>query len=197
MRLDPPEGARDLPLLRVASGAELETWLTEHHAESPGVWLVLRKKDSAAAAPTYEEALDVALCFGWIDGQTRRLDDGTYQLRYTPRRPRSRWAQTNVRRVEALERAGRMRPAGLAQVAAARADGRWAAAYGGAADAVVPPDLQQALDGAPAAAAYFASLSPGRRFAIIDQVGDAKRPLTRARRIARYVEMLGEGRALT
>jgi uncharacterized protein YdeI (YjbR/CyaY-like superfamily) len=185
--------ADELPIVPFASAAAWEAWLEERHAAAPGVLLKFAKKGSGVATVTYEEAVEVALCFGWIDGQVRRFDERFYLQRFTPRRRASRWSKINVERALALIEAGRMRPAGLAQVEAAQADGRWEAAYASPSNATVPPDLQAALDANPAAAAFFATLSGANRYAILYRVGDAKRPETRARRIAQFVEMLARG----
>jgi uncharacterized protein YdeI (YjbR/CyaY-like superfamily) len=186
----------ELPDLSFASAAAWEAWLEAQHATAAGVWLRIAKKDSGIATVTHAEALDVALCFGWIDGQ-RRADDATWFLqRFTPRRRGSRWSKINTEKVAELMAAGRMRPAGLAEVEAARADGRWAAAYEGQRVAAVPPDLQAALDANPRAAAFFATLRGANRYAVLYRVQDAKRPETRARRIDRFVAMLARGETL-
>jgi len=185
-----------LPVLPFASAAAWEAWLEREHATAAGVWLQIAKKDSGIATVTYAQALDVALCFGWIDGQKRAFDATWFLQRFTPRKRDSRWSKINVGHAERLIAAGRMRPAGLAQVEAARADGRWAAAYDGQRSASVPPDLQAALDANPAAAACFATLTGANRYAILYRVQDARRPETRARRIARFVAMLERGETL-
>lgn len=185
-----------LPVLPFASAAAWEAWLEREHASAAGVWLRIAKKDSDIATVTYAQALDVALCFGWIDGQKRAFDATWFLQRFTPRKRGSRWSKINVGHAERLIAAGHMRPAGLAQVEAARADGRWAAAYDGQRSASVPPDLQAALDANPAAATFFATLRGASRYAILYRVQDAKRPETRARRIARFVAMLERGETL-
>lgn len=185
--------AGDLELI-VADAAAWRAWLERHHASSSGVWLVLARK--GAAAPTdlgRDDALDEALCFGWIDGQARSRDETSYLQRFTPRRPRSRWSRRNVEIISRLERQGRMHPAGIAEVAAAKADGRWEAAYAGPATAEVPADLTAALAASPRAAAMFAILTSRNRYAILHRLGAIKRPETRARRIAGFVEMLERG----
>ncbi|HEU4702003.1 MAG TPA: YdeI/OmpD-associated family protein [Conexibacter sp.] len=188
--------ADELPVLPFASGQAWEAWLEREHASAPGVWLKLAKKESGIASVTYAEALDVALCFGWIDGQRRAFDATWFLQRFTPRTRGSRWSKINTEHAERLIAAGHMRPAGLAQVEAARADGRWEAAYTGQASATVPPDLQAALDANPAAAAFFATLRGASRYAILYRVQDARRPQTRARRIARFIAMLERGETL-
>jgi uncharacterized protein YdeI (YjbR/CyaY-like superfamily) len=186
----------ELPVLPFDSAAAWEAWLEREHARAPGVWLKLAKQDSGIATVTVAEAVELALCFGWIDGQVGKHDDDCFPQRYTPRRRQSRWSQINRERALALIAAGRMRPAGLAQVEAARADGRWEAAYAGARTASVPEDLQAALDANPAAAAFFATLRGANRYSILYRVQDAKRPETRARRIDRFVAMLARGETL-
>jgi uncharacterized protein YdeI (YjbR/CyaY-like superfamily) len=186
----------ELPILPFASAAAWEAWLEREHARAGGVWLKIAKKDSGIATVTYAQALDVALCFGWIDGQKRGFDATWFLQRFTPRTARSRWSKVNTEHVARLTAEGRMRPAGLAAVEAARADGRWAAAYESQGNATVPPDLRAALDANPAAAAFFATLRGANRYAILYRVQDAKRPETRARRIARFVAMLERGETL-
>jgi len=189
----PPDG---LPVLPFASAAAWEAWLEREHDRAPGVWLKIAKKATGIATVTHAEALDVALCFGWIDGQRLPFDATWFLQRFTPRKRGSRWSKINTQHVERLTAAGRMRPAGLAQVEAARADGRWEDAYHGQRTATVPPDLQAALDANPTAAAFFATLRGQNRYAVLYRVQDAKRPETRARRIARFVAMLERGETL-
>lgn len=179
----------ELEELLVADAAAWRAWLADHHATSPGVWLVLPRKGGSVTALTYEEAVQEALCFGWIDGQARGRDAGSGLIRMTPRRPASIWSASNVARVEALEREGRMQPAGRAAVDAAKADGRWEIATAVVADAV-PDDLAAALAAEPRARAMFDVLTRSNRIAVLHGVLSAKRPETRARRIERYVEML-------
>jgi len=188
--------ADDLPILPFASSAAWAQWLEREHARAPGVWVQIAKQACGIATVTYAEALDVALCFGWIDGQKRAFDATWFLQRFTPRKRGSRWSKINVGHAERLIEAGHMRPAGLAQVEAARADGRWEDAYDGQRSATVPPDLQAALDASPAAAAFFATLRGANRYAILYRVQDAKRPETRARRIDRFVAMLARGETL-
>lgn len=181
----------DKPILVVHTVAEWERFLQGHPA-ADGVRLQLRKISSPMPGITYAEALDAALCFGWIDGQRSALDDNYHLQVFTPRRPRSIWSQRNRDHVERLTAEGRMRPPGQAQVDRAKADGRWDAAYRQSATDV-PPDLQEALDASPAAAAFFAQLSSQNRFAILFRIGNVKRADTRARKIATFVEMLERG----
>jgi uncharacterized protein YdeI (YjbR/CyaY-like superfamily) len=182
MELDSPEAFR--------------AWLDEHHTQPEGIRLKIAKKGTGIASITYAEALDEALCHGWIDGQKEAFDETWFVQRFTPRRARSRWSKVNRERIERLTAEGRMQPAGLAQVEAAKADGRWDAAYDGSRTATVPDDLQAALDAEPAAKAFFETLTSANRYAILYRVQDAKRPETRAKRIAQYVEMCREGRTL-
>ncbi|HEX3317202.1 MAG TPA: YdeI/OmpD-associated family protein [Solirubrobacteraceae bacterium] len=183
----------DAPRLAFDSPEAWREWLAEHHDAPEGVWLKIAKKASGVRTVTAPEALDVALCFGWIDGQRRALDDTHFLQRYTPRRPRSKWSQINRDKAERLIEAGEMQTPGLAEVERARADGRWDAAYEPQSRATIPEDLQAALDGTPAAAERFASLSSQNRYAILFRLRDAKRPETRARRLERFVAMLERG----
>ncbi|MGY1623728.1 YdeI family protein [Geodermatophilus sp. SYSU D00965] len=184
----------DLPVLRFPDQAALEEWLEAEHATAPGLYVQLAKKGAGVPSVTYAELVESCLCFGWIDGKSLRLDEASYLQRVTPRRPRSIWSQKNVAAVEALTAAGRMRPAGLAAVAAAQADGRWERAYAGAATITVPDDLTAALDAEPAAREAFAALDGTNRYAVLHRVATAATPATRARRIATLVAMLAEGR---
>lgn len=172
-----------------------EAWLSEHQ-ECTGIWLKIRKKGPGIVALDYDQALDVALCFGWIDGQKRAFDDEWWLQRFTPRKRNSRWSKINCDRVTALLDQGRMRPAGLAEVERAKADGRWQAAYDGARTAQVPDDLAAALAASPAAAASFETLDGRNRYAILYRIQDVKKAETRARRIERYVAMLARGEKL-
>jgi uncharacterized protein YdeI (YjbR/CyaY-like superfamily) len=182
--------ADELPTVSFASPAELETWLEENHDRSEGLWLKIAKKDSGIESVTYGEALELALCFGWIDSQKRGFDERWFLQRFTPRRPRGRWSRINREKAEALLAAGSIRPAGLVEVEAAKADGRWDAAYEGQATAKVPADLQRELDANPQVAEFFAGLDSANRYAIVYRLQDAKRPETRERRLAKFVGML-------
>jgi len=186
----------ELEELLVPDAAGWRAWLDRHHAGHPGVWLVLHKKGGRTTSLTYAEALDEALCFGWIDGQIGRRDDDSYRQRFTPRRPRSVWSARNVEHVARLIESGRMRPGGLAAVDAAKADGRWQAAYPGQAEAQIPPDLGQALAANPAAAAAFEQLDSANRYAIVYRLNAVKRPETRERKLAEYVDMLVRGETI-
>lgn len=189
--------ADDKPELMVADADAWRAWLDEHHEDQRGVWLVVVKAGkSAPTTLTYDGALEEALCYGWIDGQSRRRDDGTFRQSFTPRRIRSRWSQRNVEIISRLEAAGRMHPAGAAEVDRAKADGRWETASAGASGAQVPADLKAALDAAPKAAAMFEILTSSNRVAILHRIEEAKRAETRARRIDQFVAMLGRGETL-
>lgn len=187
---------KELPRLTFPSQAAFEAWLDAHHATTPGLWLQIAKKASGIPTVTYDEAVESALCFGWIDGQKGALDAQYFLQKFTPRRPRSLWSQINTRRVEALETQGRMRPAGLREVQAARADGRWDAAYQGARELTVPEDLAEALRKDPQAEAFFATLDKTNRYAVCWRVQTAKKPQTRADRIAKLVAQLARGEKL-
>lgn len=179
--------------LRFATQRAFETWLAEHQDSSDGVWLLLAKAGTETSTVTYAQAVEVALRHGWIDGQKKALDDRHWLQRFTPRRERSPWSKINRGKAEALIAAGRMQPAGQAEVDRAKADGRWDAAYDGARTATVPHDLQAALDARPKARAFFATLDAANRYAVLWRVQTAKRPETRARRIDMLVAMLARG----
>ena len=186
----------DLPIRSFPSATAFGRWLAPEHRKSPGMWLKIPKKDRGKAGPTYREALEEALRFGWIDSQKAKLDDDFYLQRFTPRGPQSRWSKINRKNVEALIAAGRMMPAGMKEVDAAKRDGRWKKAYASQSSAKVPADLKAALDANPKARAFFAELNAQNRFSILYRIQDAKRPETRARRIAKFVEMCARGETL-
>jgi len=188
----PPAAAAD-GSVAFASAAAFDAWLRVNHATQDGVWARLAKRASGIPSLTAEEAVPIALCWGWIDAQRKGLDDTWFLQRYTPRRARSRWSQVNVGHVERLTAAGRMQPAGLAQVAAAKADGRWAAAYSSMSSRTVPAELQAALDGNARAAAAFAALSSSNRWAFCLRVETSKRAKTKQRHVERAIEMLERG----
>jgi uncharacterized protein YdeI (YjbR/CyaY-like superfamily) len=179
-----------LPIIAFNDLAALERWLEAQPANSPGLWIKLAKAGCGIRSVTKPEAIDAALCHGWIDGQLDKYDDSFWLVRFTPRKARSKWSQVNRARAEELIEAGRMRPEGLAQIEAARADGRWDGAYAPASKAQVPPDFQAALDESPKAAAFFATLTGANRYAILYRLETAKKPETRARKIATFVGML-------
>jgi uncharacterized protein YdeI (YjbR/CyaY-like superfamily) len=186
----------DLEIRLFDGPEELEAWLEENATESPGLWLKIAKKGAPEPSVTYDEAVELALCFGWIDSQKRGFDETHFLQRFTPRRPRGRWSKINREKAEALEKAGALRPAGAAEVEAAKADGRWEVAYEGSRTAKVPDDLQAELDANPKAAAFFADLDSANRYAIIWRLGEAKKPETRARRLAKFVAMCERGEKL-
>jgi uncharacterized protein YdeI (YjbR/CyaY-like superfamily) len=185
---------QDLPTLELRDREAWERWLDAEHDSSDGVWLKLARKGAAATTVTYAEALEEALRHGWIDAQKGSFDDTFWLQRFTPRGPRSRWSQVNRQKATELIERGRMKPAGLAQVEAARRDGRWEAAYAPQSSVSVPEDFQLALDASRDAREFFATLKSAERYSYLYRIQEAKRPETRARRIRQYVAMLAEGR---
>ncbi len=183
----------ELPELLLPHAAAWHCWLEEHHADSPGVWLVQHKKGGTTTALTYALALDEALCFGWIDGQARTRDEGTYLQRFTPRGPQSIWSMRNRTYIDRLRGEGRMQEAGERAVAAAQADGRWERAYAGPATAEVPPRLMAAIEGDDAALATFTTLSSQNRYALIFRLSQLKTEAATERNIAKFVAMLARG----
>jgi uncharacterized protein YdeI (YjbR/CyaY-like superfamily) len=186
----------ELPELLLPDAAAWRAWLEEHHATSPGVWLILHKKGGSVTELDYAGALEEALCFGWIDGQGKRRDAESSFQRFTPRGKRSIWSQRNVRYIEELEQAGKMHDAGRAAVAAAQADGRWEKAYAGPATAQVPADLAAAIAAVPEAQAMFDVLTSQNRYALIHRLGQLKTDAGRQRRIADFVQMLARHETL-
>ena len=186
----------DLDVLAFPSPADWHAWLEEHHAASPGLWVKIAKKGSGIDSVRYPQVLESALCFGWIDGRRRALDEHHFLQRFTPRRSRSRWSQINRDTAERLIAEGRMKPAGLAEVQRARDDGRWDAAYAGQKSMGIPEDLQRELDARPQAAEFFAGLTSQNRYAILYRLHDAKKQETRARRLATFVAMLEAGETM-
>jgi uncharacterized protein YdeI (YjbR/CyaY-like superfamily) len=187
----------ELPTLTVEDGAAWRAWLREHHGDNRGVWLTLAKKGAAGPTSlTYDEALEEALCHGWIDGQIRGGDECSYRQRFTPRTSRSGWSKRNVTTAERLIAEGRMHASGLAAVESAKADGRWDAAYAGPASIEVPTDLAAALDSSPAALTMFQNLNGRNRYAVLYRIETAKRPETRRRRIEQFVAMLARGETI-
>jgi uncharacterized protein YdeI (YjbR/CyaY-like superfamily) len=193
VRKNPLVAPRDLPILTFASREDWVAWLEANHASQGGVWVKFAKKGSGVDTVTYAEAVEVALCYGWIDGQVRGLDASYYLQRFTPRRPRSSWSKVNVEKALALIERGEMKPAGLAEIERAKADGRWERAYDPPSKIAVPDDLRAALDENPKAAELFAKLDSTNRYAILYGIQNAKRLETRARRIAKFVDMLARG----
>jgi len=186
-----PNAMTSLPdARRFATERAFEAWLRTNHASSDGVWLLIAKPGADKPTITYPAAVEVALCYGWIDGQKKAIDAHHWLQRFTPRRVRSLWSKANRAKAEALIQAGRMQPSGMAEIERARSDGRWHAAYEGARTAVVPTDLQAALDAEPEAAAFFAGLDRANRYAVLWRVQTATRPETRSKRIKSLVAML-------
>ena len=183
----------DLPILPFQSSAAWEAWLVENHERTQGIWIKIAKKASGIATITFAEAIEVALCFGWIDGQRRSHDDVWFLQRFTPRRPGSRWSQINREKVEALTGRGLMRPSGLLEVERAQADGRWDAAYPSPSKMEVPEDLRRALDADQRAADGFAALNAGERYAILYRLHHTNRPATRAASLGKVIASLRSG----
>jgi len=179
-----------LPIVDAESQAAWAKWLAKNHAKSSGVWLRLAKKGAAVPSVTYDEAIEVALCFGWIDGQKKGYDETAWLQKMTPRGPRSIWSKINRDKAEALIAKGRMKPAGLEAIERAKQGGQWDAAYDSQSGATVPPDLQAELDKSPAAREFFATLNSVNRYAILHRVQTAVKPETRAKRIQKFIEML-------
>ena len=179
--------------LQFATQRAFEAWLRKHQADPDGVWLLLAKAGAETRTVTYAEAVEVALCHGWIDGQKKAFDDAYWLQRFTPRRARSPWSKINRTKAEALIASGRMQPAGQAEIDRAKADGRWDKAYDGARTATMPADLQAALEAQPDAAAFFAALDAANRYAVLWRVQTASKPETRAKRIEKLVAMLAQG----
>ncbi len=179
-----------LPIMAFATPHEWDAWLDTRHADTPGIWLKIAKKDAGVPSVTYAEALESALCYGWIDGQKAAFDAEYWLQKFTPRRPKSIWSRVNRDKATALIAAGRMQPAGLAQVEQAKSDGRWEAAYQSQRAMAFPDDFQRALDANPRAKEFFATLDGGNRYAILFRIETAKKPETRAARIQKFVAML-------
>jgi uncharacterized protein YdeI (YjbR/CyaY-like superfamily) len=189
--------ATESPVLTVRDAQSWHSWLTEHHGDAGGVWLVLAKSGTIEPTSlTYNQALEEALCFGWVDGQLGPGDEGTFRRRFTPRRPGSSWSKRNVALVELLTREERMQPAGVVAVERAKTDGSWGSAYSGQAAIEVPSDLASALAAHPAAQETFDNLSRANRYAVLYRIETAKRSATRGQRIERLVEMLERGETL-
>ena len=179
-----------------ATPRAFETWLSRNHGKTEGIWLVIAKKDSGMRSVTYAEAVEVALCYGWIDGQRNRLDDTHFLQRFTPRRARSIWSAINCAKVTALIDAGAMRPAGMREIERAKADGRWAAAYASQANAVIPPELERRFRKSAKARRFFESLDSRNRYAVLFRIATAKRPETRERKAEQLFEMLKNGESI-
>jgi uncharacterized protein YdeI (YjbR/CyaY-like superfamily) len=181
----------EAPLVVIRGQKEWASWLNEHHKTSPGLWLRIGKKGSGLESLSYAEALEVALCYGWIDGQKRAYDDASWLQRFTPRGPSSVWSRINRDKAEALIRSGRMKPAGLDAIERAQENGRWESAYESPSRAAVPSDFRAALNRSRKARSFFSTLDRANRYAILWRIQTAKRPETRARRIQEFVRMLG------
>ncbi len=186
----------ELPVLAFASSADWERWLEAQAAASPGLWLKLAKAGSGISSVSKQEAVDAALCHGWIDGQLARFDSQYFLVRFTPRRPKGKWSEVNRQRALALIEAGRMRAGGVREIDRAKQDGRWNAAYAPQSRATVPSDFQAALDRDPGAKDNFAALDSANRYAMLFRIAEAKRPQTRAQRIEKFVAMLRRGKAI-
>jgi uncharacterized protein YdeI (YjbR/CyaY-like superfamily) len=186
----------DLAVRPFASREKWAAWLEKNHASAPGIWLKFAKKASGIKTVTFAEAVEVALCYGWIDGQSQSLDETWYLQRFTPRRPKSVWSKINRARALELIEKGEMKPAGLAEVERAQADGRWDAAYDSPSTATVPDDFKKALKKSPKAEKLFEGLDSQNRYAILHRIQTARKPETRARRIEQLVSMLAEGKTL-
>jgi uncharacterized protein YdeI (YjbR/CyaY-like superfamily) len=180
----------NLPILPFATWQDWDNWLAEHHTDTGGIWLKIAKKESGFASVSYAEALDSALCYGWIDGQKASFDDQYWLQKFTPRRPKSMWSKINCDKVAVLIEAGRMQPAGLRQIELAKADGRWDAAYSSQSKITIPDDFQQALDNNPPAKEFFNTLNSANRYAVLYRIQTAKKPETRAARIQKLIDML-------
>jgi uncharacterized protein YdeI (YjbR/CyaY-like superfamily) len=190
------ETKQDLPILEFEDADAWAAWLESNHEASTGVWVKVAKKGAPRTTVSYAAALDVALAYGWIDGQKGRYDDAFWLQRFTRRGSKSKWSQVNRDKAEVLIAAGRMTPAGLAEVERAKADGRWDAAYPAQSQATIPDDFQQALDANPSAKAFFETLTGATRYAFLYRLHNVKRPDARAKRIAGYIERLNAGRTL-
>jgi uncharacterized protein YdeI (YjbR/CyaY-like superfamily) len=184
------------PILTFASQVEWESWLKANGGASAGVWLRLAKRTSRKVTVTYAEALETALCFGWIDGQKRAESDQYWLQRFSPRTAKSIWSKINKEKVQSLKAAGRMRPAGLKAIELAKRDGRWERAYASSSSSTIPADLQRALNANKRAQAFFATLNSRNRYAILFRIQNVKKAETRARKIAQFIEMLADGKTL-
>ncbi len=187
---------KTLPIKRFSSSAAWDAWLRKHHTSSPGVWLELAKKGRESPRLSHAQALETALCYGWIDGQTASSNAGWWRQRFTPRGPRSKWSKINCAAVDRLRAQGRLTPAGQAQVEAAKRDGRWKAAYASQRTITIPRDLQAALIARPHAKEFFQALDSKNRYAILYRLQDAKQAETRQRRLQKFVQMLEAGETL-
>jgi uncharacterized protein YdeI (YjbR/CyaY-like superfamily) len=192
----PAKAPSDYPIVLFKASGDWERWLARNYDTAPGVWLRLAKKDSGLTTVSYADAVEQALCYGWIDGQKRTHDDASWMQKFTPRGRRSTWSRINREKAEALIKNGRMQPSGLAAIELARQDGRWNSAYDSPSRAAVPPDFQEALDHHAKARAFFATLSGANRYAILYRLQTAKKAETRARRIEQFIDMLAHGKTI-
>ncbi|HEV2656681.1 MAG TPA: YdeI/OmpD-associated family protein [Ktedonobacteraceae bacterium] len=190
------KSSEKLPILEFATQQDWEAWLAEHYADPTGIWLKIAKKATGVLSISYAEALEGALCYGWIDGQKAAFDEHYWLQKFTPRRAKSIWSQINCDKVASLIEAGRIQPAGLRQVELAKADGRWEAAYACQSKATVPDDLQKALDNNPQACNFFLTLNSVNRYALLFRIQTARKAETRATRIQKFVDMLAKGEKL-
>lgn len=194
--MKPKEKKPEFPILPFATAKAWEMWLKKHHAQQPGIWIQFYKKASGVQTITYKEALDVALCYGWIDSLVNKYDAQSYIQKFTPRGPRSIWSQVNTEHVARLIKEGKMTPAGLEKVEAAKQDGRWARAYASPKNVAMPEDFNAALSKNKKAKAFFETLNKANTYGIITRLHFLKRPETRARRIAEFIAMLERGEKL-
>lgn len=183
----------ELSILPFPSAEAFESWMAENHANPEGIWLRLFKKDSGKETITYDEALDVALCYGWIDGQLKKFDDESWLRKFTPRRNGSKWSKRNTEHVDRLTKGGRMKPSGLAEVEKAKADGRWEQAYKAQSNMTIPDDFMKALSANPPALAFFQTLNKANLYAIAYRLTTAKKPETREKRMQQILEMMARG----
>jgi uncharacterized protein YdeI (YjbR/CyaY-like superfamily) len=190
------KGSETLPIIEFATQQDWEAWLAEHYSDPTGIWLKIAKKATGVLSVSYAEALEGALCYGWIDGQKAAFDQHYWLQKFTPRRAKSIWSQINCDKVASLIETGRIQPAGLRQVELAKADGRWEAAYASQSKATVPDDLQKALDKNPQAYDFFLTLNSVNRYAILFRIQTARKAETRATRIQKFVDMLAKGETL-
>ena len=186
------KNTENLPIMSFETQQDWEAWLKEHHADPKGLWLKIAKKDTGIPSVSYAEALESALCYGWIDGQKASFDDTFWLQKFTPRGPKSMWSQVNCDKVTALMASGRMQPAGIRQVELARADGRWEAAYEPQSKITIPEDFQRELDNNQEAKEFFSTLNSVNRYAILFRIQTAKKPETRSARIQKFIEMLAK-----
>jgi len=195
MKKQAPAIPEDRPIMAFETAQAWDAWLEQHGSTSPGIYIKIAKKDSGIPSVTYAEAVDTALCHGWIDGIRKRYDDRTFLQRFTPRKPRSVWSEINKKKVQELTKAKLMRPAGLATVKAAKANGQWDNAYAPASTIQVPPDLAAALKKNKKARAFFETLTGSSRFAFLHRLHSAKKEETRAKRLALFIAMMERGEA--